>query len=155
MMYCPEDEVIRAQVAVFLLKVSEGVQYSPQPSEPAFQDILGHWAEYWITKLKQEGITGGCKEGYFCPDRPTTRAEIAVFLLRLKNGSAYTPDPATGSVFADVPSDYWAATWIEQLAEDGLTSGCGSGNYCPEKYVTRAELAVFLDQTIKQMAESD
>jgi hypothetical protein len=47
-------------------------------------------------------------------------------------------------VFGDVPADYWAAAWIEQLAAEGITSGCGSGNYCPATPVTRDQMAVFL-----------
>ncbi|HNC09483.1 MAG TPA: S-layer homology domain-containing protein, partial [Anaerolineales bacterium] len=57
--------------------------------------------------------------------------------------ASYSPPPATGT-FSDVPTDYWAAAWIEQLAAEGITSGCGSGIYCPENPVTRAQMAVFL-----------
>jgi hypothetical protein len=71
---------------------------------------------------------------------------MAVFLLRSKHTSSYTPPAATG-VFADVNSGYWAAAWIEQLAEEGITSGCGSGNYCPTTVVTRDQMAVFLVRT--------
>jgi hypothetical protein len=55
-----------------------------------------------------------------------------------------TPPPATGTLFADVPANYWAARWIEQLAADGITGGCGGGNYCPDQPITRGEMAVFL-----------
>ena len=71
---------------------------------------------------------------------------MAVFLLRAKYGSAYTP-PAASGVFSDVPADYWAAAWIEQLANEGITAGCGNGNYCPTQLVSRAEMAVFLVRT--------
>jgi hypothetical protein len=37
-----------------------------------------------------------------------------------------------------------AVAWIEQLAAEGITSGCGGGTYCPEDSVTRAQMAVFL-----------
>ena len=30
------------------------------------------------------------------------------------------------------------------LAAEGVTTGCGEGNYCPERSVNRAEMAVFL-----------
>ncbi|HMZ06856.1 MAG TPA: S-layer homology domain-containing protein, partial [Anaerolineales bacterium] len=48
--------------------------------------------------------------------------------------------------FADVPSSYWAASFIEQLYDAGITGGCSSNplNYCPESTVTRAQMAVFL-----------
>ena len=47
-------------------------------------------------------------------------------------------------MFADISSSYWAAKWIEQLANEGITTGCGGGNYCPGSSVTRAQMAVFL-----------
>jgi hypothetical protein len=71
---------------------------------------------------------------------------MAVFLLRSKHGSSYTPPPATG-VFPDVPTSYWAASWIEQLFAEGITGGCGGGNYCPDQVVTRGQMAVFLVRT--------
>jgi hypothetical protein len=39
------------------------------------------------------------------------------------------------------------ASWVEQLYRDGITSGCSNQSplkYCPEREVTRAEIAVFL-----------
>jgi hypothetical protein len=70
---------------------------------------------------------------------------MAVFLLRARHGSSYVPPDATG-VFQDVPTDYWAADWIEQLAEEGITSGCSASPmmYCPATPVTRDQMAVFL-----------
>jgi hypothetical protein len=56
------------------------------------------------------------------------------------------PTPATG-VFSDVsPTDPFAA-WIEELSRRGITSGCGSGKYCPNQVVTRAQMAAFLART--------
>jgi hypothetical protein len=70
---------------------------------------------------------------------------MAVFLERGIHGSSYNP-PALGggSGFGDVDPIYWAAAWIKQLAADGITGGCGSGNYCPDLPVTRAQMAIFL-----------
>jgi hypothetical protein len=50
-------------------------------------------------------------------------------------------------MFADVPLGHWAGSWIEQLAREGITGGCGGGNYCPDSPVTRAQMAVFLTRT--------
>jgi hypothetical protein len=33
---------------------------------------------------------------------------------------------------------------VEQLSAEGITAGCGGGNYCPDLPVTRASMAVFL-----------
>ncbi|HNB36866.1 MAG TPA: S-layer homology domain-containing protein, partial [Anaerolineales bacterium] len=76
------------------------------------------------------------------------RDQMAVFLLKAKYGSAYTP-PAVGAStgFTDVPSDHWAAAWIKQLAAEAITGGCGGGLYCPSNAVTRDQMAVFLVRT--------
>ena len=50
-------------------------------------------------------------------------------------------------MFNDVPVGSFADRWVEQLAAEGITSGCGNGNYCPNDPVTRAQMAVFLVRT--------
>jgi hypothetical protein len=52
-----------------------------------------------------------------------------------------------GTGFNDVPDNYWAAAWIKQLAAEGVTGGCGGGNYCPGTAVSRDQMAVFLVAT--------
>jgi hypothetical protein len=69
---------------------------------------------------------------------------MAVFLERGMRGRFFAPPPASGTVFADVGAGDFAASFIEQLAADGITSGCGNGNYCPIDTVTRAQMVVFL-----------
>lgn len=145
--YCPDSPVTRAQMAVFLERGKHTPNpYSPPNVAPTFLDTVGHWAEDWIEALKVDNITSGCGNGNYCPDSATTRAQMAVFLLKSKYGSSYTPPAPTG-IFNDVPTNYWAAAWIEKLAADGITSGCGNNNYCPESPVTRAQMAVFLVRT--------
>ena len=71
---------------------------------------------------------------------------MAVFLLKAEHGSAYTPPACTGA-FGDVACPSLFADWIEQLAAEGVTAGCGGGNYCPDSPVNRAQMAVFLTKT--------
>jgi S-layer homology domain len=98
----------------------------------------------FIETIARNGITGGCGGGDYCPSAGVTRAQMAVFLLKSKYGSGYAPPPATGNVFSDVPANAFAADWIEQLAAEGITAGCGGGRFCPDMIVTRAQMAVFL-----------
>ncbi len=100
-----------------------------------------------IHTLASNGITAGCGNGKFCPNDSITRAQMAVFLLKTKHGAAYAPPAASGNVFDDVPSNAFAAAWIERLAAEGISSGCGGGNFCPNSSVTRAQMAVFLLKT--------
>ncbi len=144
--YCPDATVTRAQMAVFLLKGMHGSSYIPPAVglTTGFGDVAtDYWAAAWIKQLAAEGITSGCGGGNYCPDATVTRAQMAIFLLKAKHGSSYSPPNASG-VFTDVPVGYWADKWIEQLAVEGVTSGCGNGNYCPDNSVTRAQMAVFL-----------
>jgi hypothetical protein len=103
------------------------------------------WAP-WIHALSNAGITGGCATNplQYCPEAGVTRAQMAVFLLRGIHGAAYQPPAATGTMFTDVPTSQPFAKWIEQLAREGITGGCGGGNYCPDAVVSRAEMAIFL-----------
>ena len=107
-----------------------------------------YWAAAWIKQLAAEGITGGCTATQYCPGSAVTRDQMAVFLLRAKYGSSYRP-PAVGTTtgFADVPTTYWAAAWIKQLAAEGITGGCAAGLYCPATPVSRDQMAVFLTRT--------
>jgi len=149
--YCPENNATRAQMAVLLLRAKYGSGYTPPAAAGFFTDVpTNYWAVNWIERLYTDGITNGCATNplRYCPDSNVTRAQAAVFLLRTKYGSSYTPPPATG-IFADVPTNYWAANWIEQLYIEGITTGCGTNPllYCPENSVTRAEIAVLLART--------
>ncbi len=143
--FCPANRVTRAQMAVFLLRAKHGPTYVPPAASGAsFLDVpKTYWAAAWIEQLAREGATGGCGGGNYCPGDAVSRDQMAVFLLRTKYGSGYTPPAATG-MFKDVPKTYWAAAWIEQLAREGITGGCGGGNFCPKTVVDRAQMSVFL-----------
>ncbi len=145
--YCPSNAVTRAQMAVFLLKSVHGAGYLPPACSGIFGDVPcpSAFAD-WIEQLADEGITGGCGNGNYCPGNPVTRAQMAVFLLKAEHGSTYTPPTCVG-VFDDVPCPSQFADWIEQLATEGVTGGCGNGNYCPANPNTRGQMAVFLTKT--------
>ena len=46
--------------------------------------------------------------------------------------------------FLDVPPAHPFHDFVDTIARDGVTAGCGGGNYCPEAPNTRAQMAVFL-----------
>jgi hypothetical protein len=94
-------------------------------------------------------VTTGCGSGNYCPGDPMTRQEMALFLLRAKEGGSYTPPACTTPMFADVPCSSFYAPWVNELVRRGVTAGCGGGNYCPDASVTRAQMAVFLLATLQ------
>jgi len=147
-LFCPGDEVTRTQMAIFLERGIRGSSYTPPSATgQVFADVpLGYPSGAWIEQLSRDGITGGCATNppMYCPDAGVTRGAMAVFLLRAKYGANYVPPPATGLVFTDVPATAWYASWVEKLAAEGITGGCGNGQYCPDVNVLRQQMAVFL-----------
>jgi hypothetical protein len=142
--YCVSAAVSRAQMAVFLLKAEHGSSYSPPACTGVFSDVAcpSTYAK-WIERLASEGISAGCGGGKFCPSASTTRAQMAVFLLKTEHGQSYAP-PACAGMFDDVPCPGLFADWIEQLAAEGISAGCGEGNYCPGAPTMRGPMATFL-----------
>ena len=146
--YCPDEAVTRGQMAVFVLRGMFGFDFTPPAvSTTRFSDVpMSHTFAAWIEAFAAARITAGCGGGRYCPNDAVTRAQMAVFLLRAMHGSNYQPPalPAGGSPFADVDTNDQFAPWIAQLADEGITSGCGNGNFCPNEVVTRAQMAVFI-----------
>jgi hypothetical protein len=116
----------------------------PPPTDDPFADDDGSPHEANIGRIAAAGITRGCGPGRFCPGAPVTRGEMAAFLVR----TASLPAASGTDTFADDDGHAFEAD-IEALAAAGITQGCGSGRFCPEGAVTRAEMAVFLVRLLR------
>lgn len=135
-------------MSAFMLKAKHGANYLPPNAVGMFKDVpVSHWAARWVEQAAQEGLIPACNVSLklFCPTSPVTRDYIAVFLLKAKYGTSYTPPQPVG-VFTDVTVYNWAAPWVEKLAADGVTYGCTTTprKYCPTMTVTREQMSVFL-----------
>jgi uncharacterized repeat protein (TIGR01451 family) len=67
--------------------------------------------------------------------------------LRVAGTSPFAPVdvPVNYTIaFLDVPANHWADRHIHALAGAGITRGCGSGNYCPDSTLDRAQMAVLM-----------
>jgi len=83
--YCPDDPVLRQQMAVFLMKARHGSAFDPPDCAGIFQDVPctpGTGFSDWIEQLVAEAITGGCSvsPALYCPGSAVTRGQMAVFL---------------------------------------------------------------------------
>ena len=142
--YGINQPTLRQQMAVFLLKAKYGICYTPPPCTGVFDDVAcGSGFAPWIEQLAEEGITGGCGGDNYCPGNAVRRDQMAVFILKALHGASYVPPPCDGD-FDDVSCASPFAPWIEQLAAEGVTGGCGGNNYCPLNSVTRGQMAAFL-----------
>lgn len=116
------------------------------PPGGTFLDDNGSMFEGSIEAVAAEGITRGCnppKNDLFCPTDQVTRGQMAAFLVRALKLAA------TGTqTFVDVPSNHTFDLDIRKLAAAGITKGCnpaqGNTRFCPNRAVTRGEMAAFL-----------
>ena len=137
----PEDEVLkRAEISKPLLQAIKGSGYTPdEATGGVYTDVKpGDFNAKWIEQLEFEGITEGCADNYYCPDMVVTKEQLALMILKAKNGSTYLPPITSGDLFTDVSVDSFAVNWIEALANEGITEGCAAGKYCPKEGVTQA-----------------
>jgi len=89
-LYCPNNTVTRAQMAVFLLKTLETSSYDPPDCIGVFDDVPctpGTGFSDWIEELYNRLITGGCSVSppLYCPNNPNNRGQMAVFLVKTFN----------------------------------------------------------------------
>ncbi|MEA2000871.1 MAG: S-layer homology domain-containing protein [Actinomycetota bacterium] len=81
-LFCPNDNVTRAQMAAFLVRA---LGYTDAGDGNLFTDDDGSVFEDAIDKLGTAGITRGCNpptNDLYCPDSVVTREQMAAFLHR-------------------------------------------------------------------------
>jgi beta-glucanase (GH16 family) len=141
--FCPRDPIKRSTMAVWLIRALT-VAEPPPAQDSRFADVAaGGWWVGHVELIAQLGITAGCRAEplRYCPDRPVTRAEMATFLTR-----AFNLQPGHPAGFTDVDEGSVHAASINAIAAAGVTAGCSTEplRYCPDRPVTRAEMATFL-----------
>ena len=149
--FCPDNNLTRAEMAVLLDRAILGVENPPPVTDrETFTDVpKNHWAHDFIEDIAKREITAGCNaQGpMFCPGDNVTRAQLAVFLLRVLNIKA--PNPPTTTSFTDI-SSHWAYSFIEEAVQQGIMTGCQqAGKFCPEQPATRAEVAAALAKVLR------
>jgi hypothetical protein len=137
--YEPDENLTRAEIAVFVVRGVYGVRFTPeQPKAQLLADVpLNHWSVEWVTQLYNDGYTSGTDEvdmlgrAYYRPEYKIKRAEACVYFLRMLNGPDYTPPEPIG-IFSDVDLSQWYAKWIEAAFNEKLI--------CPYKTFPKMEI---------------
>lgn len=113
----------------------------------AFSDVPSdHQFYYQISKLHSRGIVAGCGTFKYCPDAVVTREQLATILIRTLG--MFDPPVPSEQRFSDVPPARSSYRFVDQLFLRGITAGCDSGLFCPERTVTREQLAIFLARAL-------
>ena len=136
-LYCPTDDVTRAQMATFLVRaLDDALDPATRDWFPDDEDSI-HEAN--IDVIAENDIAVGYPDGTFGPEDPVTRGQIATFLVRALDNL----DPATRDWFPDDEDSIHEAN-INVIAENGITLGYGDGTYRPMTTISRAEMATML-----------
>ena len=121
---------------------------APASAQPeSFEDVPEDaYYSAAVADLAATGVLAGteCAQG-FCPGDAIDRKTMAVWVVRIRDKA--DPPAVPESRFGDVDAAGFHARFVERMAELGVTGGCGDGtNYCPDRSVTRAQMAVFLSR---------
>jgi N-acetylmuramoyl-L-alanine amidase len=156
-LYHPNVKITRDQMAVYISRaLAGGEEYVPTgPAQATFPDVpADHWAFDEVEYAVANNVVQGYEDGNYHPDWELTRAQMAVFIAR----SVVTPtgeaglagyDPPDVPSFPDVPSGYWSYKHIEYCKERGIVAGYPDGTYKPTQYVTRDQMAVYLQRAFR------
>lgn len=129
---------------------SPAVVAAPNP-EASFPDIEDHWARPFIETLAEKNILAGYLDGTFRPNRPVERDEFAAVI-----DQAFNEKPVrkikSGSVYKDVPADYWAVPAIAEAYESGMMTGYPGGFFRPNQNISRVEALVALQKSLNSPA---
>ncbi len=147
--YAPSLQLDRAEMAVFIARACVGGDdYVPTPTaSPSFPDVpTTHWAYKYIEYAHAAGTVQGYPDGYYHPDDPLNRAQMAVFIARAMCGGddSKVPTYLGAPSFLDVPADFWALKHVEYLKSHNVALGYPDGLYHPEYICARDQMAVFV-----------
>ncbi len=113
---------------------------------PEFTDVPGsYWAAAQINTGACLGVTGGCGADRFCPERPLTRGEAALFIVRAYFGEDFSYS-TTPWFPEDIPSEHPLFKYIQKMKDAGIADGCASDAFCVNDPVTNLDAAVFLQR---------
>lgn len=133
-----KNEIKALQTEINTLK---GAGSTPVGGTGSFKDVpSSYWAYSDIKYMVDKGVIKGLGDGNFGAVNPTKRSELAVMLVKALNLSV------TGAKadFVDVSPNHWATSYIATAQSKGIISGFPGGEFRPDDYVTRGQMAVMV-----------
>ena len=144
--FLADKNMTRAEVAqmFYSLLLNKNVKITK-----SFSDVPADaWYAKAVNTLSSLGMLGGYPDGTFRPDAPITRAEFAAIAL------AFAYDPASASCsYTDVSTNAWYYTYVAQATTYGWIGGYPDGSFRPNNSITRAEVAVIVNNMLGRDAD--
>ncbi|MDM9385504.1 S-layer homology domain-containing protein [Chlorogloeopsis sp. ULAP01] len=118
--------------------------HAQNSTQTVFPDVEpSYWAQPFIRGLALRNVITGYPDGTYRPEQTIERDEFAAIIRQ-----AFDQEPIrqieSGSVYKDVPTNYWAANAIEQAYQQGFMAGYPGGYFRPRQEVTKVEAIVAL-----------
>jgi S-layer homology domain len=132
--------------------VAPFVVSAPSFAQTAFNDVQSnYWAAQFIQELSARQIIAGFPDGSFKPDQAVTRAQFAAMVRK-----AFQKAPQRQGIrFADVPSNFWASSAIQEAYTTGFLSGYPNNRFEPNQAIPRQQVLVSLANGLGYSASSD
>lgn len=97
----------------------------------------------WVSVKTAQG-NGGGTVNFTVAGNPTGQARVATVTVGTQTLQVVQHPSAVAPVYQDVPATHPYSDFINLLAANGIVTECSSGNYCPDRPMTRGEMAAFL-----------
>ncbi|TFB14633.1 hypothetical protein E3U55_13470 [Filobacillus milosensis] len=141
----PKQKITRAEVSMALYH--SVVFDRSTPAEPGFSDLDKSMASYdAIAQLTDERVIDGFPDGTFRSNELLTRDQMAKIIVEAFDLKS-TGEEIT---FSDMPAEnHWSYSYIQTLAQNGVTLGYEDGTFKPKKFVTRGQIASFIARAMQ------
>lgn len=124
------------------------------PYPTPFEDASGHWSEWYLMDLREDGIVEGYPDHSFRPDRAITRAEFLVLILRAFDLHIDDLELHAGRTFTDVDPNDWFYEAVTIAYNGNIINGYDDGTFKPNETISRAEAMSVLLRTLDRVNES-
>lgn len=153
--YAPNGFVTRAQMALFLWRLAGKPESKGIEPASVFSDVSKelNQTKTALRWLINNGVTTGTTPTTYSPNKPVTRAQMAMFMYRM-NGSKGVKNY---SKFADIKDQGIFIPAIKWMADQKITTGIDLKGtiYAPKNNVTRAQMAAFMDRFCHNVLKND
>ena len=137
----PNRSLTRAELAAIMARLIG--KYDG--ANPGYKDVdSSFWAYGYIQAVTEAGLFTGYEDNRFLPNKPVSRAELAVVMVRYLGLKAGTP---VDIHFSDI-RDHWATSSIEALYRNHMISGYENGTFKPSNSVKRVEAVTLINHML-------
>ncbi|AUS96894.1 hypothetical protein CDQ84_01950 [Clostridium thermosuccinogenes] len=136
----PKNYLTRAEAAAILVRA---LALEGTGDKSGFPDTAGHWAENDIIIAKEHGIIKGNEDGYYQPEAPISREQMAVMLERILETGNTKKSSTTQGKYWDVSRDEssWSYDAIMKMSQLGIFTGYPDGGFYPKEGISREQMA--------------